>query len=35
LDGILHITTGKAVGFGWDFRYSNRQSSRIWMGFYT
>ena len=34
MDGILNITSDKAVGLGWDFTYINRQDSRIWMKLY-
>ena len=34
MDGILHITSDKTAGFGWDFTCNGRQDTRIWMGFY-
>jgi hypothetical protein len=33
LNGILNITTDKAVGFEWDFTYTSKKGIRIWSGY--
>ena len=34
LDGILHITTGKTVGFGWDYIIADKTDRKVCFGAY-